>query len=108
MEPNCPGGGSSKAPVDHEVAGVRTAAAHTIAAVVESAVRKVGGTSPWNNSLVVAEEYTAAAHTAAVVVAAVHKVVGGSSQLSTPHIQPHQFWNAAPDTKTRHSRLGKQ
>jgi hypothetical protein len=56
----------------------------------------------------VAEEYTAAAHTAAVIVAAVHKLVGCSSQLSTPHIQPDQFWNAALDTKTGHSRPGKQ
>jgi len=86
--PTVPAVASSKAPVDHEVAGVRTVAAHMAAAVVESAVRKVDGSSQWNNSLMVAEEHTAAAHTAAVAVAAVHKVVGGSSQLNTPHIQP--------------------
>jgi hypothetical protein len=107
--PTVPGVASSTAPVDHKIAGVRTAAAHMLAAVVESAVHKVGGASPWNNSLKVAEEYTAAAaHTAAVLVAAVHKVVAGSSHLSSPHIQPDQFWNAALDTKTRHSRPGKQ
>jgi hypothetical protein len=77
-------------------------------AVVVSAVRKVGRSSSWDNSLVVAEEYTAAANmVAAVVVAAVHKVVG-SSQLSSPQIQPDLFWNAALDTKIRHSGPGKQ
>jgi hypothetical protein len=97
---------SSKAPVDHTVAGVRTAAAHMPAAVFESAVHKVDAASPWNNSLMAAEAYTAAAaaHTAAALVAAaVHKaVVGGSlqCQLSTPHIQPVQFSTAALDTKT--------
>jgi hypothetical protein len=100
---------SSKAPVNHNVAEVRTAVAYMVAAVVESAVRKVGRSSAWNNSRVAAEEYTAAANmVAAVVVAAVHKVVVGSSQLSTPHIQPDLFWNAALDTKTRHSRPGTQ
>jgi hypothetical protein len=97
--PTVPAVASSKAPVDHKVAGVRTAAAHMGAVVVESAVRRVGGASPWNNSLVAAEEYTAAAHTAAVLLA---------GRSSIPHIQPDQFWTAALDTKTRHSRPGKQ
>jgi len=104
--PTVPAVASSKAAVDHEVAGVRTDAAHMLAVVVQSAVRKVGGALPWDNSLMVAEEYTAAAHTAAALVAAVRRIVGGSSRLSTPHIQPDQFWNAALETKTRHSRPG--
>jgi hypothetical protein len=44
--PSIPAAASSKASVDHEVAGMRTAAAHMVAAVVESAVRKVGGSLP--------------------------------------------------------------
>jgi hypothetical protein len=100
--PTVPAVASSKVPVDYKVAGMCTAAAHMVAVVVEFAVRKVGGASPWNSSLVVAEEYTAA------LLAAVHKIVGCSSQPSSPHIQPDQFWHAALDTKTRHSRPGKQ
>jgi hypothetical protein len=37
---------SSNAPVGHKAAGVRTAAAHMLAAVVESAVHKVDVASP--------------------------------------------------------------
>lgn len=67
---------SSKAPVAHKVVEERTAAAHMPAAAAESAVRKVGEASPWNNSPMAAEAHTAAAaHMTAVLVAAVHKAV---------------------------------